>query len=98
MFAFYDRSQPWFEIFRSELGTDQSLRDGEVAYRRAIGDLYARVFGAALRVGRVRGTVFGLTHPVTLIALLNSGLSLDDATELVADTLVPLVRQASKDD
>ena len=69
MFAFYDRSQPWFEIFRSELGTDQSLRDGEVAYRRAIGDLYARVFGAALRVGRVRGTVFGLTHPATLIAL-----------------------------
>jgi AcrR family transcriptional regulator len=98
MFEFYDRSQPWFEVFRAELGSDPSLRDGEVAYRQAIGDLYARVFGAALRVGRVRGAVFGLTHPATLVALRESGLSLDDATELVADTLVRVVRQGSKAD
>ena len=92
MFAFYDRSAPWFEIFRSELGVDPALREGEAAFWQAIGDLYTRVFGAALGVERVRGAVFGLTHPSTLTALREAGMSLDDATELVADVLVRLVR------
>ena len=91
MFAFYDRSAPWFEIFRSELGNDPALREGEAAFWRAIGELYSRVFGAALSVDRVRGAAFGLTNPATLIALRNAGLSLEDATELVADALVRLL-------
>lgn len=88
MFAFYDRSAPWFEIFRSDLGQDPSLREGEADFWRAIGELYARVFGEALGIERVRGTVFGLTHPATLTALRESGLTLDDATELVTQTLL----------
>lgn len=93
MFAFYDRSAPWFEIFRTELGHDPALREGEGAYWRTIGELYARVFGDALDVHRVRGAVFGLTHPGTITALRSAGLSLHDASELVADALVRLLPQ-----
>lgn len=92
MFAFYDRSTPWFEIFRSELDHEPVLLEGRAAYWQAVGDLYARVFGAALEVDRVRGAVFGFTHPATLNALRDTGLSLDAATELVGDVLVQLVQ------
>ncbi len=91
MFAFYERSAPWFEIFRSELGHDPVLREGEGAFWEAIGALYARVFAEALGEDRVRGAAFGLTHPATFTALLNAGLSLEDAIELVADALVRIL-------
>jgi AcrR family transcriptional regulator len=94
MFAFYDRSAPWFEIFRSELGQNPALREGEGAFWQAVAELYARVFGDALDADRVRGAAFGLTHPATLTALRNAGLSVDDASDLVADALVPLVRRS----
>jgi len=97
MFAFYDRSAPWFEIFRSELGVDPALREGETAFWQEIRDLYTRVFGATLDDDRVRGAAFGLTHPSTFTALRASGLSLDDATELVTDTLLRLVRSTEGD-
>ena len=93
MFTFYDRSAPWFEIFRSELAVDPALRDGEAAFWQAIQDLYDRVFGAALNDSRIRGTVFGLTSPATVSALRQSGLSLDQAIELVADTLIRTLHQ-----
>ena len=92
MFAFYDRTQPWFDIFRAEMDDHEALRQGQADYWQAIGDLYARVFGAALGDERVRGAALGLTHPSTLLALRTAGLTLDEATELVADTLVRLVR------
>ncbi|MCC6498408.1 MAG: TetR/AcrR family transcriptional regulator [Propionibacteriaceae bacterium] len=91
MFAFYDRSAPWFEIFRSELGHDPALREGEGAFWQSIGELYSRVFGDALADDRVRGAAFGLTHPGTFTSLRDSGLSLEDASELVAEALVRLL-------
>jgi len=93
MFAFYDRSAPWFEVFRADLGRNPALREGETAFWESIRELYTRVFGNALDVDRVRGGVFGLTSPATLTALRGAGLSLEDATELVADVLVRLVQQ-----
>ena len=88
MFAFYDLSAPWFEIFRSELAVDPVLRDGEAAFWQAIRDLYRRVVGAALNDPRIRGAMFGLTHPATVSALRESGLPPGDAAELIADTLI----------
>lgn len=88
MFAFYERSASWFEAFRSELGSDQTLREGEAAFWQAISDLFGRTFGAALGIPRIRGAVFGLTHPATFTSLTTAGLSVDDASDLVADALV----------
>lgn len=87
MFEFYERSRPWFDIFRAELDVDPSLREGQVGYWRVIGELYTRVFGDALRDERVRGAVFGLTTPATFVALRDAGMSVEDAAKLIADTL-----------
>ncbi|MET0859467.1 MAG: TetR/AcrR family transcriptional regulator [Microbacterium sp.] len=87
MFEFYERSRPWFDVFRAELDVDPALREGEAGYWQAIGDLYARVFGGALGDERVRGAVFGLTAPSTFVALRDAGMSVEDAAALIADTL-----------
>lgn len=93
MFAFYDRSAPWFEIFRPELNVDPALREGEAAFWQAIQDLYRRVFGDALNDPHVRGAVFGLTHPATVTALRASGLTSESAAELIASTLIRTLDQ-----
>lgn len=93
MFSFYDRSAPWFEIFRTELGVDPVLREGEAAFWQAIQDLYRRVFGDALNDPHVRGAVFGLTHPATVTALRAAGLTSDGGAELIADTLLRTLDQ-----
>ena len=62
MFEFYERSRPWFDIFRAELDVDPALREGQAGYWRAIGELYTRVVGDALRDERVRGAVFRPHH------------------------------------
>ena len=90
VFAFYDRSTPWFEVFRYEMD-NQALRDGQANFWEAVGALYTRVLGPALADDRVRSAVFGLTHPVTLNTLRQAGLSLDDASALVAETVLRLV-------
>jgi AcrR family transcriptional regulator len=87
MFEFYERSRPWFDVFRGELDVDPALREGEAGYWQAIGQLYARVLDEALRDDRVRGAVFGLTAPSTFVALRDAGMSVEDAAVLIADTI-----------
>lgn len=96
MFDFYDRSTPWFEIFRAELGVDPALREGAASFWQAIRDLYARVFGVALDDRRVRGAAFGLTHPATLTALREAGLSLDESVDLIANSLISTLRDGAE--
>lgn len=91
MFEFYERSRPWFDIFRADLGVDSALREGEERFWQQIGALYGRVFGKALADDRSRGATFGLTSPATFVALRDAGMSVGSAAELVADTLVRTV-------
>lgn len=91
MVEFYDRSAPWFEVFRCELGVNPALREGEADYRHAVKELYGRVFGDELADQRTRGAIFGLTSPATVDALRGSGLSVSEAAELLADVLVGLL-------
>lgn len=95
MFNFYERSRPWFDVFRAELNVDPALREGEAEYWNAVGELYARVFGAALGDDRVRAATFGLTSPITFVALRDAGMSVDDAAELIAGTLNRAVADAA---
>jgi AcrR family transcriptional regulator len=87
MFDFYERSRPWFDIFRTELHAAPALREGEADYWRTIGALYARVFGDALVDERTRAAVTGLTDPSTFVALRDAGLSVTNAAELIADAI-----------
>lgn len=95
MFGFYERSRPWFDVFRAEMDVDPALREGEAGYWRAVGDLYARVFGEALDDDRVRAAVFGLTAPSTFAALRDAGMLVEDAAELVASTLIRTAAEGS---
>ena len=87
MFEFYERSRPWFDIFRTELDIEPALREGAAGYWRAIGELYSRVLGEALGDDRVRAAVFGLTAPGTFVALRDAGMSVAEGAELIADAL-----------
>jgi hypothetical protein len=87
MFEFYERSRPWFDVFRAEMDLDPALREGAAGYWEAVGQLYAGVFAEALGHDRVRGAVFGLTAPATFVALRDAGMSVADAAQLIADTL-----------
>lgn len=93
VFEFWDRSAPWFEVFRAELGDVPALRDGVTQFWQSFGELYGRVFGPMLTDDQTRGAVFGLTHPATFTAMRESGLSVEDASKIVADTLVRIVRR-----
>ena len=93
MFAFYDRSTPWFELFRAELRTVPALRAGERRFWAATEELYRRTFGSLLGEARLRGAVFGLTSPATLGALRQAGLSVEQASSLIGDVLVGLIRR-----
>jgi len=93
MFAFYDRSTPWFELFRGEMGTVPALRAGERRFWGAIEELYSRALGSLLRTARMRGAVFGLTSPATLGALRQAGLSLEQASGLLGDVLAGLIKR-----
>ena len=96
MFAFYDRSTPWFELFRGEMGTISVLREGERRFWRRIQDVYARTVGPALRDVPLRGAVFGLTSPLTLGALRQAGLTVEQASTLIGEVLVDRVIKRSK--
>lgn len=87
IFAFYERSRPWFDIFRAELDVDPALREGVAHYWQEIGELYSRVFAEVLGDDRVRPAVFGLTAPATFVELRDAGMSVDESAELIADTL-----------
>jgi AcrR family transcriptional regulator len=95
MFDFYERSRPWFDVFRAEMSVVPALREGEAGYWQAVGELYARVFAEALSDDRVRGAVFGLTAPNTFTALREAGMSVESAAELIGDTLNRAVAQIS---
>ncbi|WP_438854533.1 TetR/AcrR family transcriptional regulator [Agromyces sp. M3QZ16-3] len=90
MFEFYERSRPWFEIFRAEMDVDPALVAGQAEYWTELGDLSNRVFGEALARPRMRAALAGLTNPGTFTNLRDSGLSVADAAEIVADTLIRL--------
>jgi AcrR family transcriptional regulator len=94
MFTFYDRSTPWFELFRGELGTVPVLREGERRFWRRIQDVYARTVGSVLKDARLRGAVFGLTSPATLGALRQAGLTVEQASVLIGDALVDRLRRS----
>jgi AcrR family transcriptional regulator len=96
MFAFYDRSQVWYEAFQAEIDDVPALQDGLGRFWASIHLLYGEVFGPLLDDARLRGTVFGLTNPATLGALREAGLSLGQSAQVIGDLLVGLVDRAAR--
>jgi AcrR family transcriptional regulator len=87
LFAFYDRSNSWYGAFRDDFGTSPALRRGEQEFWRSMQPLYETAIGPAFGDALIRGAVLGLTHPATLGALQESGLTTDQASTVVGDLL-----------
>jgi AcrR family transcriptional regulator len=92
MFDFYDRSTPWFELFRGERASTPALIKGERRYWEGIRGLYAEALGPFAANKLIYGTVLGLTNPATLTALRQSGLSLNEASTVIGDLLTELLQ------
>ena len=95
MFAFYERSNRWFELLGAEISEVPVLAKAEADFKHAVQGLYAEALDGVddEAVGK---TVAGLVHPATHTALRQAGLSVDEATEVVADALVHQVRRRSR--
>jgi AcrR family transcriptional regulator len=92
MFAFYERTQRWFDLLGAEINDVPVLAKADADFSRAVQGLYAEAL-AGLDDEVVGRAVAGLVHPATYTALRKAGLSVDEATDIVADALS---RQARK--
>jgi AcrR family transcriptional regulator len=93
MFDFYDRSTPWFELFRGERKSTPALVKEEQRFWEGIQVLYQKALGPFAAHKLTYGTVLGLTNPATLGALRQSGLSLSEASSTIGDLLAELLNR-----
>ncbi len=96
MFAFYERSNPWFDLFRAELKIVPALQQAEQDFWAEVGNLFELALGPFLKDALLRGTAFGLVHPATLGALHEGGLSIEQSAEVISDTLIVMTDRASR--
>jgi AcrR family transcriptional regulator len=94
MFAFYERSNRWFVLLGPEITDVPVLAKADTDFRRAVQGLYAQALAGVddATVGKV---VAGLVHPATYITLRQAGLSVDEATDVVADAITQQARKRS---
>lgn len=92
MFAFYERTAQWFDLLGAELTENPVLAKAEADFWRSIQPLYAEAL-AGTDSAVLAKTTSGLIHPATFRALREAGLSIDDATRVVSDSLSQLARK-----
>jgi hypothetical protein len=95
MFAFYERTSRWFNLLGAELTEIPVLARAEADFRRSMQRLYAEALAGTDDMALAKTTA-GLVHPATFGALRTAGLSLDEATAVVADSITHLARKARK--
>ena len=95
MFAFYERTSRWFNLLGAELTEIPALARAEADFRRSMHRLYADALAGTDDTVLAKTTA-GLVHPATFGALRAAGLSLDEATAAVADSITHLARKARR--
>lgn len=92
MFAFYERTSQWFALLGAEIADVPVLAQADADFKRAMQRLYTHALAGVTdeAVGKV---VAGLVHPGTYFTLRQAGLSVDEATEIVADALTHQARK-----
>lgn len=86
MFEFFDRTQRWFDLLGTELTEVPALARAQADYWRAVQGLYAEALAGTQDEFLARTTA-GLVHPATFTALRATGLSVKEATDVVADSI-----------
>jgi AcrR family transcriptional regulator len=92
MFAFYERTSRWFALLGAEITDVPILAKADAQFREAIQGLYAQAL-ASVDDDTLARAVAGLVHPATYTALRQSGLTVDQATDLIADALTHQARK-----
>ena len=96
LFTVYDKGEPWFTAFQSELASLDVLRQGEQRFWAQIAPLYADAMGPLARNRRARAAIATLTGPGTFSALKAAGLSAREAGEVVGDLVAGFARGSSR--
>jgi AcrR family transcriptional regulator len=91
MFAFYERTSDWFDLIGAELSENPVLARAEADFWRSMRRLYAEAL-AGTDDAVLAKTTTGLVHPATFGALRAAGLSVDEATAVVAGSITHLAR------
>lgn len=86
MFGFFDRTQRWFDLLGAELTEVPVLARAKADYWRAVQGLYAEAL-AGTQDEVLAKTTAGLVHPGTFSTLRAAGLSVQEATDVVADSI-----------
>jgi AcrR family transcriptional regulator len=92
MFAFYERTNRWFALLGAEITDVPVLAKADADFKRAIQGLYTQAL-TDVEDQTVGKTVAGLVHPATFTALRQAGLTVDQATDVVADALTHQARR-----
>jgi AcrR family transcriptional regulator len=95
MYAFYERTQRWFNLLGAELTEVPALARAQADFWRTVQGLYAEALVGTDDEGLVKATA-GLVHPATFGALRAAGLSVQQASALVAESLTHLARKGHR--
>jgi AcrR family transcriptional regulator len=91
MYAFFERTSHWFELLGGELTEVPALAAAEATYWHSIRQLYEQALTGSEN-DLLAKTTAGLIHPATFSALKAAGMSVDEAANVVAESLVHLAR------
>ncbi|HEX6683513.1 MAG TPA: TetR/AcrR family transcriptional regulator, partial [Candidatus Limnocylindrales bacterium] len=87
MFAFFERTEPWFTLLGTELTEVAVLARAQAAFWQAIRALHAQAL-SGMDDPLLAKAAAGLIHPATLSALKAAGMTVGQATAVVAESLV----------
>jgi AcrR family transcriptional regulator len=91
MFEFFDRTMHWFDLLGDELVEVPALARAQAAFWGSIRQLNEQALAGSQDDLLAKATA-GLLHPATFGALTAAGMSLDEATSVVADLLAHQAR------
>jgi AcrR family transcriptional regulator len=91
MFGIFERTSHWFELLGAELTEVPALARAEAGFWGAIQQLYEQAL-AGSDDEMLAKTTAGLLHPATFGALKAAGMSVDEASAVVADLLARQAR------
>lgn len=92
MVRFYDRSNDWWEAFRRDMDRPV-VKAREQLFWETFGRLQAAAIGDIAGDRLIASTVGALIHPSTLWSFHETGLSLDETIDVIADLVVGIVRR-----
>lgn len=95
MFTFFERTSHWFELLGAELTEVPALARAEAEFWSSIRLLYEQAL-AGSDDDLLAKTATGLLHPATFSALKAAGMSVDEATTVVAGLLVHQARGGNR--